>query len=169
MTENGSDAPAAPVAPGQEPADQPSLSIITQYVKDLSFENPNAPKSLNPENGTPEIELGVNVQARAGDNELYDVEIRISAKATHGEETAFVAELVYGGLFQLKNFPPEALEMMCMIECPRLLFPFARRVIADATRDGGFSPLMLDPIDFKTLFQNHKAQAMAGQQPMGTA
>ncbi|MEH6527914.1 MAG: protein-export chaperone SecB [Sneathiella sp.] len=169
MTENGSDAPTDAAAAGQAPGDQPSLAIITQYIKDLSFENPNAPQSLSPEKGQPEVELGVNVQARAGDADMFDVELRISAKATHGTEVAFITELVYGGLFQMRNFPPNAMEMMCMIECPRLLFPFARRVVADATRDGGFSPLLLDPIDFKTLFENHKAQAMAGQQPMGTA
>ncbi|MBL4740143.1 MAG: protein-export chaperone SecB [Sneathiella sp.] len=141
-----------------EATEGPVLSIITQYIKDLSFENPNAPASLNPELPQPTIELGVNVQARALTPENYEVELRIQATAKHEEETAFILELVYGGMFLIKNFPADAMEMMCMIECPRLIFPFARRVISDATRDGGFSPLQLDPIDFAGLFQSFKAQ-----------
>lgn len=141
-----------------EATEGPILSIITQYIKDLSFENPNAPASLNPELPQPSIELGVNVQARALTPENYEIELRIQATAKHEEETAFILELVYGGMFLIRNFPADAMEMMCMIECPRLIFPFARRVISDATRDGGFSPLQLDPIDFAGLFQAHKAQ-----------
>ncbi|MCG8494301.1 MAG: protein-export chaperone SecB [Sneathiellales bacterium] len=136
----------------------PMLSIITQYIKDLSFENPNAPASLNPELPAPAVELGVNVQAKALTEENYEIELRIQVTAKHGEETAFLVELVYGGMFFLKNFPADAMEVMCMIECPRLIFPFARRVISDVTRDGGFSPLQLDPIDFAGLFAAHKAQ-----------
>lgn len=136
----------------------PMLSIITQYIKDLSFENPNAPASLNPELPAPSVELGVNVQAKALTEENYEIELRVQVTAKHGEETAFLIELVYGGMFFLKNFPAEAMEVMCMIECPRLLFPFARRVISDVTRDGGYSPLQLDPIDFAGLFAAHKAQ-----------
>lgn len=138
----------------------PILSIITQYVKDISFESPNAPASLNPELPQPTVELAFNVQAKALTPENYEIELRIQATAKHEEETAFILELIYGGMFLLKNFPPEALEMVCMIECPRLIFPFARRVISDATRDGGFSPLQLDPIDFAGLYQMHKAQEM---------
>ena len=136
----------------------PIMSVITQYIKDISFENPNAPASLNPELPQPTVELGINVQARSLNEENYEIELRIQTTAKHEDETAFIVELVYGGLFLIKNFPPEALEMMCMIECPRLLFPFARRIISDVTRDGGFSPLQLDPIDFAGLFQAHKMQ-----------
>ncbi len=155
MAENGSEEAVA----GTEAQDEgPMLSIITQYIKDLSFENPNAPASLNPELPPPSVELGVNVQAKALTEENYEIELRIQATAKHGEETAFILELVYGGMFLLRNFPADALEVMCMIECPRLIFPFARRVVSDATRDGGFSPLQLDPIDFAGLFAAHKAQ-----------
>jgi len=155
--------------PEAEAAEEgPILSIITQYTKDLSFESPNAPASLNPELDQPTLELGVNVQAKALTPENYEVELRIQATAKQDDEMAFVIELVYGGLFLIKNFPPEALEMVCMIECPRLLFPFARRVISDATRDGAFSPLQLDPIDFAGLFQAHKAQE-AEEAAAGTA
>lgn len=161
MAENETETGATVAPEGQE---GPVLSIITQYVKDLSFENPNAPASLNPELSQPTVELGINVQAKALTPENYEIELRIQATAKHEDQTAFIIELVYGGLFLLKNFPPEALEMVCMIECPRLIFPFARRVISDASRDGGFSPLQLDPIDFAGLFQAHKtkeAQAAA--------
>ena len=155
MAENGNENAEA-AAP--EASEGPMLSIITQYIKDLSFENPNSPASLNPELGPPSVELGVNVQAKALNQENYEIELRIQATAKHEEETAFILELVYGGMFLLRNFPADAMEMMCMIECPRLIFPFARRVISDATRDGGFSPLQLDPIDFAGLFASHKAQ-----------
>ena len=155
MAENGTENAEAGA---NEAAEGPMLSIITQYIKDLSFENPNAPASLNPELSAPSVELAVNVQARALTEENYEIELRIQATAKHDEETAFIVELVYGGMFLLKNFPADAMEMMCMIECPRLIFPFARRIISDATRDGGFSPLQLDPIDFAGLFAAHKAQ-----------
>jgi preprotein translocase subunit SecB len=157
MAENDVETGAPEAAAAEE---TPILSIITQYVKDMSFENPNAPASLNPELAQPTVELGINVQAKALTAENYEIELRIQATAKHDDKTAFIIELVYGGLFLIKNFPPEALEMVCMIECPRLIFPFARRVVSDASRDGGFSPLQLDPIDFAGLFQAHKAQEM---------
>lgn len=144
---------------------QPMLSIVTQYIKDLSFENPNAPKSLHPEAGHPEVEIGVNVQAQQQGDGLYEILVQLNAKAVHGEDTAFIVELVYGGLFNIRNFPQDAMEPLCMVECPRLLFPFARRVVADATRDGGFSPLLLDPIDFAGLYQRHKTQQTANVSP----
>ncbi|WP_373088178.1 protein-export chaperone SecB [Sneathiella sp.] len=169
MSENGQDKQAANGAQAAEPQKSPTLAIIRQYVKDLSFENPNAPDSLSPEKGAPAVTMAVNIQAKAVGENLYEVELRIEAKGQHDEAPAFVVELVYGGLFQLMNFPADTMELVCMIECPRLLFPFARRVIADATRDGGFSPLLLDPIDFANLFRDHKAQQTAQQAPAGTA
>ena len=169
MSVEGPEGTANGGSEGQPAQTQPSLAIIRQYVKDLSFESPNAPASLDPDKGQPQVQLAVNIQARSGENDLYEIELRIEAKGNHGEETAFVIELVYGALFLLKDFPPESLEMVCMIECPRLIFPFARRVVADATRDGGYSPLMLDPIDFTRLYQDHKNQLNAQQQPAGHA
>jgi len=169
MSENGQAGAAPGGADGQTAQTQPSLAIVRQYVKDLSFESPNAPDSLDPDKGQPQVQLAVNIQARTGENNLYEVELRIEAKGNHGEETAFVVELVYGALFQLKDFPADTLEMVCMIECPRLLFPFARRVVADATRDGGFSPLLIDPIDFSALYRDHQNQISAQQQPAGHA
>lgn len=169
MSDEGQAGAEGAGAEGQTAKKQPSLAIVRQYVKDISFENPNAPASLDPDKGQPEVQLAVNIQARSGERDFYEVELRIEVKASHGDQAAFVVELVYGGLFQLRDFPPETLEMVCMIECPRLLFPFARRVVADATRDGGYSPLMLDPIDFTRLYQDHKHQMAAQQQPAGHA
>lgn len=131
----------------------PQVRIVAQYVKDFSFENPNAPRSLQPQGeGGPRIEVGVNVNARKASDELFEVELKITANANSDIGAIFACELLYGGLFALKNVPEEALEPFLVVEAPRLIFPFARRIIADATRDGGFAPLMLDPIDFASMY-----------------
>lgn len=130
----------------------PQAGILAQYVKDLSFENPNAPGSLQGQ-GQPKLEVSVNVNARAGDNDMFEVELRIAANAKNQDDMAlFAVELLYAGLFRLSGAPREAIEPFLLVEAPRILFPFARRVIADAVRDGGFPPLMLDPIDFGGLY-----------------
>jgi preprotein translocase subunit SecB len=135
----------------------PQVSILVQYAKDLSFENPNAPMSLQA-GGQPKIEVNVAVNAKRAGDGVFEAELKITAKATAEDETtAFVVELVYAGLFGLSNVPEEALEPFLIIEAPRILFPFARRIIADATRDGGFPPLMLDPIDFGSLYMAQQA------------
>jgi preprotein translocase subunit SecB len=135
----------------------PQVAIITQYVKDLSFENPNAPGSLQVQS-QPRIDVNVGVNARKAADEVFEVELKISAKADVDGNAAFMVELLYAGLFGLKNVPEEALEPFCIIEAPRILFPFARRIIADAVRDGGFPPLMLDPIDFGQLYLAQQGQ-----------
>jgi preprotein translocase subunit SecB len=137
----------------------PQVSILTQYIKDLSFENPNAPGSLQ-STEQPRIDVNVAVNAKRASDNVYEVELKISAKAVAGETTAFVIDLLYAGLFGLANVPDEALEPFLIIEAPRIIFPFARRIIADSVRDGGFPPLMLDPIDFASLY-------MAQQQGQG--
>jgi preprotein translocase subunit SecB len=130
----------------------PQAGILAQYVKDLSFENPNAPGSLQAE-GQPKLDVGVNLNARSGENDMYEVELRISVNAkSEAGQALFTVELLYAGLFRLAGAPPEALEPFLLVEAPRILFPFARRVIADAVRDGGFMPLMLNPIDFGGLY-----------------
>jgi preprotein translocase subunit SecB len=130
----------------------PQAGILAQYVKDLSFENPNAPQSLQMSGG-PKIEIAVNVNARAGGQDMYEVELKIDATArSQDDKLAFQVELLYAGLFRLAGAPPEALEPFLVVEAPRILFPFARRVIADVVRDGGFPPLMLEPIDFGGLY-----------------
>jgi preprotein translocase subunit SecB len=148
-------------------ANQPRLTIQSQYVKDLSFENPRAPASLEPGQARPEIQVQVDVRATQLSAERYEVVLQLHVDAKSGGETGFVMELVYAGLFGLVNIPPDSLQALLLIECPRLLFPFARRIIADTTRDGGFPPLMLDPIDFMTLYRRRQQQAEAQAQPQG--
>lgn len=135
----------------------PQVAIITQYVKDLSFENPNAPASLQAQ-GQPGIDVNVGVNARKAGENVYEVELKITAKAEVDGTTTFVVDLLYAGLFGLQHVPDEALEPFCIIEAPRILFPFARRIIADAVRDGGYPPLMLDPIDFGALYMSQQGQ-----------
>ncbi len=140
--------------------DSRQVSVITQYVKDVSFESPNAPKSLQPSEDRPNINVSVDVSARKQSDDVYEVELKIGAKADRGENILFVAEVTYAGLFQLVGIPENELQPALLIFCPSLLFPYVRRVISDATRDGGFPALMLDPIDFAQLYQQ-RAQAEA--------
>ena len=139
----------------------PRLSIAAQYIKDQSFENPGAPSSLHRGAKTPAINVGIDVQVRRGPEPSYEVELKISVQAMQEETTVFLAELLYGGVFQLFNIPAETLQPLLLVECPRLLFPFARRIIADMTRDGGYAPLMLDNIDFSQLYRQRMAQLQA--------
>ncbi len=157
--ENGA---AAAGDKGQTPQEQPSLRILGQYLKDLSFENPNAPQSLSQE-AQPEISISVNVNARPLAETDFEVELHLDAKATSQDKVAFAAELVYAGMFRLENFPQQLLHPAILIECPRLLFPFARQILAEATRNGGFPPLMLDPIDFAAMYQRRMQQQTVGQ------
>ena len=152
-----------------DPANSPRLTIQSQYVKDLSFENPRAPQSLQPGQARPEIQIRVDVRAQPLEAGRYEVTLQLHVEAKAGLDNAFMVELTYGGVFGLLNIPPDSLQALLLIECPRLLFPFARRIIADTTRDGGFPPLMLDPIDFMTLYrrrQQAEAQAQAKGQPV---
>lgn len=136
----------------------PILSIRAQYIKDFSFENPNAPGSLRSKQSQPAINVNVNVDAQTLGNSNYEVGLRITANSTRDDTTLFVIEIQYSGVFLIQNFPPDQLESTCMIECPRILFPFARRIIAETTRDGGFTPLLLDPIDFAALYRQRHAE-----------
>ncbi|MBI1364597.1 MAG: protein-export chaperone SecB [Alphaproteobacteria bacterium] len=138
----------------------PSLVVAAQYLKDLSFENPRAPQSFG-EAGQPQIAVDVNVNARALENSLYEVELSVSANARRGADVLFVVESTYAGAFQIRNVPEEQLEPIMLVECPRLLFPFLRQVIADATRNGNFPPLMLEPIDFFAVYQQRLMQQQA--------
>jgi preprotein translocase subunit SecB len=138
----------------------PQAGILGQYVKDLSFENPSSLQG----GGQPRLEVSVNVNARAGDQDMYEVELRINASAKGDEDRAlFAVELLYAGLFRLTGAPKEAIEPFLLVEAPRILFPFARRVIADCVRDGGFPPLMLDPIDFGGLYIQQLDARRGGQ------
>jgi len=145
------------------------LRVLTQYVKDLSFENPNAPQTLGPAEEQPTINVRVDVGVRRMSGTDFEVALKIGAEATVKDKTMFLVELDYAGLFRLTNVPEADLEAVLVIECPRQIFPFARRILADVTRDGGFPPLMIDPIDFVSLYNQRRqqlAQDVAGaQQP----
>ncbi|MFL5259008.1 MAG: protein-export chaperone SecB [Hyphomicrobiales bacterium] len=151
---------AAPegAAPASQPQAQPSMRILAQYLKDLSFENPNAPQSLSGQQPQPEINIAVNVNARNLAPSDFEVEIHLDAKALIQEKVVFAAEILYAGVFRLENFPQNLLHPAVLIECPRMLFPFARQILSEATRNGGFPPLMLDPIDFAGMYQRRLTQ-----------
>jgi preprotein translocase subunit SecB len=146
----------------------PSLNALAQYIKDLSFENPNAPRSLTPQQQGPEISIQVNVGANQLAETDFEVDLTLEGKASIGENVLFVFELIYGGVFRLRNIPAEHLHPTVMIECPRLLFPFARQIVADCVRSGGFPPLFIDPIDFAALYRQKLAD-LQQQQPQAEA
>jgi len=144
----------------------PALNALAQYCKDFSFENPNAPRSLQPQNQGPQINLQVNVNAKQLAEADFEVDLTLEGDAKTGEEVLFAFELTYSGVFRVRNIPADQLHPVVMIECPRLLFPFARQIVADAVRNGGFPPLYIDPIDFVTLYRQKAAeqgQAAPGQ------
>jgi preprotein translocase subunit SecB len=160
--------------PAGSPADaanqaQPSLNVLAQYVKDLSFENPNAPHSLTQQPGQqqqpPKINIQINVNAKPLQGNDFEVELKIEGRAELPTTFLFGFDLLYAGIFRIQNVPQENVHALIMIECPRLLFPFARAIIADAVRNGGFPPLMIDPVDFVSLYR----QRMAEQQPPAPA
>ena len=144
-----------------------ALMVNAQYIKDLSFENPRAPGSLVATKEQPQVDVNVNVNARALRESLYEVALSVRVDAKAASETAFITELVYAGVFTITNLPEEHLRPVLLIECPRLLFPFARRIIGDVTRDGGFPPLLINPIDFAELYR--RQYALEQQQPVGQA
>ena len=140
--------------------DFPQVGVISQYVKDLSFENPSAP-AVYQWQGQPNIDVQFNIGAGQVGNDLHEVALRIEVTATASEGTAFKVDVLYAGLFAIRNLPDEQLQPFLLAEAPRILFPFARRLIADQVRDGGFPPLMLDPIDFAALYMQRAAQVQA--------
>ena len=152
---NESEANGQGAAGGAEGANgtPPSLNVLAQYIKDFSFENPNAPQSFAPREDQPEIAININVNANPLSETDFEVELTLQAQAGKDADMLFNAELIYAGVFRLQNVPQEALHPAVLIECPRLLFPFARAVLANATREGNFPPLMLEPIDFAALYQ----------------
>jgi len=168
---NGENGAGEAAASGEQQA-QPQMSVVGQYIKDLSFENPAGAKVLNPNNEKPNLEVQVNVNAAKGAETVYEVELKVNVNGKYGTDPAFICELSYGGLFNIVNVPDEQLQPLLLVECPRIIFPFARRIIADATRDGGYPPLLLDPIDFLALYRQQMAQQQqqAATQPAeGTA
>ena len=153
------------VAGGQEQLanggdSDPQVAVISQYVKDLSFENPNAP-AVYQWQGQPKMEVQFNIGAQKVGDDVHEVTIQIQVSAKSDESTFFQIELAYAGLFALRNIPEEQLQPFLLAEAPRILFPFARRIVSDDAVDGGFAPLMLDPIDFGSLYMARAAQAQA--------
>ena len=144
--------------PAEAPA--PQLSVLAQYVKDFSFENPNAPQSLMP-GQQPQIGIQINVDARPLADSDVEVSLRLEGKAEHQGNTMFAFELTFAGVFRIQNVPQESLNAIVLIECPRLLFPFAREIVANAVRNGGFPPLLLDPFDFVALYRQKMEQMQA--------
>lgn len=153
-SENGK----APPGGAPPPSDtQPQVFINAQYVKDFSFENPRAPQSLMQTQAAPEVQIGVDVKAQTLAPGLFEVLLTIHADAKSGADRVFLVELVYGAVTTVQNVPEADLPRILLVETPRLLFPFARAVVANATREGGFMPLLLRPIDFTELLRQQQA------------
>ncbi len=148
-----------------------SLSVNAQYIKDLSFESPNVLRIMSqPGTQPPEVSFNLSVQANTVGPELFEVTLTVRAEAKRDGIVAFLVELAYAGVFAISGIPQDQMEPILFIEAPRLLFPFARAIIADLTRDGGYSPLMLNPIDFVDLYRRKLAERQAaGESPLQTS
>jgi preprotein translocase subunit SecB len=152
-------------APNAAP-EAPNLQVMAQYIKDLSFENPGAAAEINQR---PQIDLAVDLNAKRLENEVFEVELKIRVDAKNDGRALFLLEVAYAGVFQLRNIPDTATQQaILLIQAPHMLFPFVRRIVSDVVRDGGMPPLMIEPIDFMSLYQARVAQA-GGQAPQGTA
>lgn len=148
-----------PLANGADTA--PAIGVISQYVKDLSFENPSAPQIYQSATA-PELDVQFNIGANQIGDDVHEVVLKVEVKAEVEGKVAFLVDLSYAGLFGLRNIPAEHMQPFLLGEAPRIIFPFARRVLADAVRDGGFQPLMLEPIDFNALYLQQAQQAGQG-------
>lgn len=146
---------------GSAEGKSPSLNVLAQFIKDFSFENPNAPRSLVSQGQAPQISVQINVNGKPMSETDFEVELTISGKAEQQLAVLFSFDLNYGGVFRVQNVPTENVHPIVLIECPRLLFPFARQIIADAVRNGGFPPLLLEPVDFAALYRQRIAELQA--------
>jgi preprotein translocase subunit SecB len=156
---------AAEPATSGEP---PQLHLNAQYIKDLSFENPRAPQSLTQPAAQPDVAINVDVQARNLGPEVFEVLLNINVTARVQGDPVFIVELSYGSVVTIKNASEAMLPALVLVETPRIIFPFARAVIANATRDGGFPPLLINPIDFAELLRRQQSAAQPPQ-PAGGA
>ncbi|WP_239806338.1 protein-export chaperone SecB [Croceicoccus hydrothermalis] len=145
---------------------QPAIGLISQYIKDLSVENPNAPKSYQFKS-QPQLDVQLNINAQGIEGEVHEVTLKITVTAKADEGTSYIVDLDYCGLIGMRNVPDEQAHAFLYAEAPRILFPFARRIIADAVRDLGFAPLLLDPVDFQGLYVQQLNQRQAEQGGMG--
>jgi preprotein translocase subunit SecB len=139
----------------------PALSVLAQYVKDLSFENPNAPQSLMNLKRAPDVNVNIDVTANQLPDQSFEVTLTTRAEGSASGAPLFIAEVQYAGIFTIGDVPKEYVQPLMMIEAPRLLFPYARAIMSSCVRDGGFPPLMIHPIDFVALYQSRVAQAQA--------
>ena len=139
------------------------LIVHAQYIKDFSFENPNAPKVLVDNLGQPDVQINVSVAAKLISENQYEVTLNLTAKASSGETALFLVDLTYAGLVTPESTDSDEINSLIMIDAPRLLFPFARAIISDATRDGGFMPLNIQPVDFVAVYQHNLAQQSGAQ------
>ncbi|MEG3180640.1 protein-export chaperone SecB [Sphingomonas sp. LT1P40] len=153
-----------PLANGADTAT--SVGVVSQYIKDFSFENPNAP-AIYQVQAQPAFDVQFNIGAAEVAPDIHEVTLKIDVRAQMDTQVAFIVDLSYSGLFAVRNMPDEHLQPFLLGEAPRLLFPFARRVLADAVRDGGFPPLMLEPIDFNGLYYQQLEQAQGAGDPAG--
>ena len=153
---------------GPEPAstETPQLNVVTQYIKDFSFENPHAPNSLVGGKQSPKIDIQINVNAKPLSETDIEVTLNLEGKAEIEEQLLFGFELAFAGVFRLHNVPEESVSAIVLIECPRLLFPFAREIIATTVRNGGFPPLLLEPVDFVGLYRQRLSEAKAAGVPL---
>lgn len=150
---NGNGAPTPDAAPPQA-----QFGVLVQYIKDFSFENPNAPASLTQQGQQPNVNVQINVGATNLGGPDFEVALTTEVKAEINGSVLFALELVYAGIFRIENMPSENLHPFVMIECPRLLFPFVREIVATTTRNGGFPPVWLEPVDFVGLYRQNMAQ-----------
>jgi preprotein translocase subunit SecB len=142
----------------------PSYSLVSQYMRDLSFENPNAPGSVLAGNTQPQFNVSINVGVRKQNDEMYAVELTLNAKAEREGSVLFNVELVYGALFRVRNATEQTLPPLLMVECPRMIFPFARHALANVIQIGGFPPVMMEPVDFYALYVQNLRKLQSQQQ-----
>ncbi|MEP1230178.1 MAG: protein-export chaperone SecB [Litorimonas sp.] len=157
------DIPDTPAEATAEAAQGPMLRVLAQYTKDSSFENPNAPDSLRTGLEPPRIDINIEIGRQMLDEDAVEVTLILKATATRNDQTIFIAELEYAGLFAFQGVNVEEIQPMILIECPRLLFPFARQIMADMTQNGGFPPIMLEPPDFAAMFREEMMRRAADQ------
>jgi len=150
-------------------ANVPSMNMVGQYIRDLSFESPGAPGSIMQAGANPAFNVSISVGVKKQSDDIYAVELTLNAKANRAEAVLFNVELIYGGVFRVRNIPENQLSQLLMIECPRLIFPFARQVLASTTQQGGFPPLMMEPVDFAAIYRQNLAKLAAQQQNAGGA
>lgn len=150
-------------APAPQPTTKPAIYLRAQYIKDLSFENPRAPASLFALKESPQMEVSVNLGAQKLDENVFEVAVQISCRAVADKTTVFLVDLVYGGVIEMSNVPDELIEPTLFVQGAQLIYPFARRVVADVTRDGGFPPVALEPLDFAGMYAEQRQKAAAAQ------